>query len=166
MLKKIFLLSIALLGTLALSSCSSDDDGGVNGDFIVNGEGYKLDGDAQCQDGRSTEYYDLKASFEVTLFKDKRNLVGYHFALTTNLYQLSKLNVGDDLSNKVSVSSLRSLTNLYSEDKFDDESGKLIVKSIAQDAIVLEFVDFTFRKVNGSNAQTFVMNGTISYERI
>lgn len=166
-MKKSFLfLFVMLLNVLALSSCSKDDEEGANGSFTVNGDKYRLESE-QCIDGIVD---DIEGIFVAAQFSAALNSGPdtYYFTLRLGAQpNFNSLKVGDDISDIVWIRSYRHYTDFSEEDFDDDISGKLIVKSISGSAITLEFVEFTFiKKLRGTYTKTYVMNGTITFERL
>lgn len=154
-----FLLCV-LFSTLTLTSCSNDEEeSGSKGSFIIDGENYRVEM-ASCTDGVQEEYANAGCFFEAILYGDED---AYHFTVElVSIYQLDKLKSGDDVTDKTGVYSLRLLTNTDFS-RYQETDGKVIVKSVSNNKITLEYKNFTFNR-DGSK-YSYIVNGVIEYER-
>lgn len=161
MKKNILFLALMLMGVSFLTSCSKDDNEGAGGSFIINGEAYIID-DASCSDGTLTEEVELNTGFGMNLRKDGTI---HSFTLRlANTYTLDGIKVGDNLVKKnIYVRDFAIGFGTYDYD-YDDEAGEILVKSVSNKTITLEFKNFSFSKTYRDNpSETFTVNGTVEH---
>lgn len=161
MRKNIFFLALMLMGVSFLTSCSKDDEEGANGDFNINGEAYSFYC-GECSDGTNNETIDINTSFSMSLKKDG-NIHSLVLRLA-NTYTLDGIKVGDNLIEKdIYVREFARNIGL-SEHDYDDEAGEILVKSVSDKSITLEFKNFSFSKTDRNDStETFTVNGTAEY---
>lgn len=150
-----------ILCLISLSSCSNDEDGGNNpkGSVTINGNSYRAE-NCECKDGVLEEYADVGCYFETLLYGNEDS---YRFSIKLyNIYDLDKLHSGDDITDIVTVSTFCYLTSADAS-RFEDNGGKIVVKSVNNNTICLEFNNFKFNRRN--NDTSYTVNGTIEYER-
>ena len=149
-----------LLGTFTFTSCSSEsEEGGSKGQITIDGEGYRVEM-AECSDGVLEEYAVAGCFFEAMLYGDEGAY--YYTVELVGIYELDNLKKGDDVTDRASVYSFRSISHADFS-RYEETGGRVIVKSVSNQSITLEFKNFTFKRSEGK--ESFIANGAIEYER-
>lgn len=171
MLKKYFsILVCVLLGTLAFSSCSSDDeeDGGSNGTFSVNGEKCDIH-DASCS-FHGTISDDL-GEFEIPShggftmqFIFGESLYYFEFSVegasSSDVIKIGENLVSDGM---VDVNYFRRLTSAELSTSYYDEDGKLSISEKGSNYVVVNFDNFSFIKDTGKSETKYTINGKVKF---
>lgn len=164
MKKNILFLALMLMGISFLTSCSKDDEEGANGDFNINGETYIVD-DASCSNGISSESVNIDAGFSMNLRKE--GTVHSFVLKIANTVKLDGVKVGDNLVKRNIYVREFAKNSGFDDYDYDDEAGEILVKSVSDKAITLEFKNFSFSKTYRKNpSETFIVNGTAEYRII
>lgn len=149
-----------LLSTFTFTSCSSEsEEGGSKGQFTIDGESYRVEM-ASCSDGVLEEYAVAGCFFEAMLYGDED---AYYFTVElVDIYDLDNLKKGDDVTDRADVYSFRRISHTDFS-RYEEIGGRVIVKSVSNQTITLEFKNFTFKRYEGKDS--FIVNGSIEYER-
>ena len=149
----------AILSTLCfiLSSCSSDEENGVNGSLIVNGESFQVE-DATISDGVSNEDVLVGRMFGARIIGSDDS---YFFTLEYIHWDNGRYSfelVEGDITDYISVETFgRSPVTVSS---YDYISGKVFLTR-DKNIVTLNFEDYTFKNDNDWN---FILNGTVKYK--
>lgn len=139
------------------SSCSSDEENGVNGSLTVNGESFQVE-DATISDGVSNEDVLVGRMFETKITGSDDY---YYFAMEYIHWDNGHYSfeiVEGDITDYISVETFsRSPVSVSS---YDYISGKVFLTR-NKNMITLDFQDYTFKNDNDWKC---VLNGSVKYK--
>lgn len=166
------LMAICIIAAIIVVSCSKDDenDGYVSSSSTslkINGTQIGDIKSAVCDEAHfQGEYW---VSFG-TYFYFMKDLVD--FAITVPVNSVSQLKRGEELVDYIETCSFYVLlgdgdSNIGfggGNPRFKDLEGSVKVKEINSSSVTLQFSNFSFIKVSGSDEKEYTFNGTVKYD--
>ena len=154
-----------LMGLVTFTSCSEDGDPfefPYEGSFNVNGTNCKIM-DATCtydEDGYEDLFIPPHSTYGIQFhYKEQTYRMEFQVYYASDY---TKLTPNEDVAEDVRVLGFYPITYISSP-RYEELSGKVIVREAKREHIVLEFKDYTFNEDDNGYEQTFKINGAVKF---